>query len=112
MPTTTAHDTIRAAIYARISDDQRGDEAGIGRQTDDALALARRRGWLVPAEPYTDNDVSAFKGARRDGYIALMRAVEAGEVDAIIVWQTSRLWRNRRERADGIDVLKNAAVSN
>jgi len=31
--------------------------------------------------------------------------------DTIIVFQTSRLWRNRRERAEGIEILRRAGVS-
>lgn len=108
MPLTSV-DVIRAAIYVRISADHRNDEAGVARQEDDGRKLAGIRGWSV-AEVYRDNDISALSGALRPGYEALLQDVAAGRIDAIVVWQTSRLWRNRRERADGIDLLKRVGV--
>ena len=98
------------AIYARISEDESGLEAGVTRQLADARQLAQRRGWTVVAER-SDNNVSAFSGKVRPGYVALMEDVETGRVDRIVVFHTSRLWRNRRERADGIERLQRARVS-
>ncbi|MGH3281733.1 MAG: recombinase family protein, partial [Trebonia sp.] len=34
-----------------------------------------------------------------------------GEFDVILVFHTSRLWRNRRERAEGIEILRKAGIS-
>ncbi|WP_433079440.1 recombinase family protein [Dactylosporangium sp. CA-052675] len=79
------------------------------RQREDACALAERRGWAV--REFVDNDISATSGRLRPGYAALMAAVRAGEVERIVVFHTSRLWRNRRERADGIELLRQACVS-
>lgn len=94
------------AIYLRISQDRQGLELGIERQREDTRALAR------PGSPeYLDNDISATKGKLRPGYRALMDAVRAGTVERIVVWHTSRLWRNRRERAEGIETLRAARVS-
>lgn len=105
-----AHDkSLRAAIYARISEDTAGEARGVARQLEDARALAASRGWHVVGE-FTDNDVSAFTGARRPGYEALMAAVAAGEVDRIVVYMTSRLWRSRKERAGAIETLADARV--
>jgi DNA invertase Pin-like site-specific DNA recombinase len=100
---------IRAVIYARISEDTAGEARGVARQLDDCRALAASRGWEVAGE-FTDNDVSAFTGAKRPGYAALMAAVEAREVDRIVVYMTSRLWRSRKERAAAIEVLADARV--
>lgn len=73
-------------------------------------AYAQRFGIDVVAT-FSDNDISATKGRHRPGYTALIEAVKRGEIDIIIVWHTSRLWRNRRERAEGIEILKEAGVS-
>ncbi|HEY2297117.1 MAG TPA: recombinase family protein, partial [Jatrophihabitans sp.] len=86
-------------IYARISDDPTGEQAGVRRQLDDCRSLAEARDWTVVDE-CTDNDISALNGKTRPGYQRVLQAVRAGEVDYVIVWQTSRLVRNRRERAD------------
>jgi site-specific DNA recombinase len=40
-----------------------------------------------------------------------MAAAARGEIDVILVFQTSRFWRNRRERAEGIEILRKAGVS-
>ena len=92
------------AIYARISEDPTGQAAGVGRQLEDARRLAEREGWTVVAE-HADNDVSALRGKRRPGYLALLDDVRAERVQAVIAYQTSRLWRNRAERAEGIDLF-------
>ncbi|MEU8608772.1 recombinase family protein [Actinoplanes sp. NPDC048791] len=101
---------MRCAIYCRISEDRSGEALGVTRQLDDARRLATDRGWTVVAE-HVDNDLSALRGGRRPGYEALLQQVAAGQLDRIVVWHTSRLWRNRRERAEGIEHLKAAHVS-
>jgi DNA invertase Pin-like site-specific DNA recombinase len=104
-----ARKPLRAAVYGRISEDSAGDARGVARQLDDCRDLAAARGWEVVGE-FTDNDVSAFTGKHRPGYAALMAAVEAGEVDRIVVYQTSRLWRSRKERAAAMEQLAEARV--
>ena len=102
------------AIYARESHDKAGDAHNVGDQvsTGQAFAVSRAGGEVPPSLVFVDNDISAFTGRHRPGYEALMAAVRRGEVSTIIVFHTSRLWRNRRERAEGIEVLKahNVAV--
>ena len=48
--------TLRAAIYARISEDPRGLENGVSRQPEDCEKLAADRGWAVVTR-YVDNDI-------------------------------------------------------
>lgn len=59
---------------------------------------------------HVDNDLSAFSGVRRPEYEALMARADAREIDAIVVYQSSRLWRSRRERAAAIERLTAARV--
>src|SRR3954464_1178415 len=40
-------DTVRAAVYCRISDDRRGLGLGVTRQHQDCTELAGRSGWQV-----------------------------------------------------------------
>jgi site-specific DNA recombinase len=101
---------IRTAIYTRISKDQAGDEHGVENQLAVAEQLAASRGWEV-ASRLSDNDISATNGKHRPGYQKLMEAASRREFEAVIVFHTSRLWRNRRERADGIEILRKAGVS-
>jgi site-specific DNA recombinase len=102
--------TPRVAIYARISEDPSGEAVGVSRQLEDARTMAAARDWQVVAE-YSDNDISALGGRQRPGYDALMADVAGGRLDKVIVFHTSRLWRNRRERAAGIELLAAQAVS-
>lgn len=100
----------RVLLYARISEDDQGTAAGVTRQLEDGRALAASRGWQVVAE-YVDNDISAMSGRRRPGYEDLMAAVAAGTGDRVVVYQSSRLWRRRSERAHGIELFRKAGVS-
>ena len=98
-------------LYARISEDVLGLERGVSRQLAEERELAERRGWATrPDLEFCDNDVSALNGAYRPGYEALLAAAESGSITRIVAWQLSRLWRNRRERAEAIDRLSKVRV--
>ncbi|HEY2195432.1 MAG TPA: recombinase family protein [Actinomycetospora sp.] len=100
----------RAAIYARISLDKSDDELGVTRQQDEARGLCEAREYVVVGT-YTDNSISATNGKRRPQYLELLGAVQRAEVDVIVCYHLSRLWRNRRERAEGIDLMQRHRVS-
>jgi len=100
----------RAVVYARISHDDAEDQHGVNNQEKEAVKYATDRGWPI-VRRFVDNDISASNGKFREQYEALMAAAARREFDAIVVFHTSRLWRNRKERAHAIDVLKDAAVS-
>ena len=102
--------STRAALYARISQDDAHLERGVTRQLEDARELAQARGWDIVAS-YADHDVSAYNGAAREQYGRLMADAAAGRFDRIVVFHTSRLWRSRRERAADIEALAKAKVS-
>ena len=108
--TTTLEDTVRAGAYQRMSFDKAGDEHGVANQYADQQRTAQARGYEITISE-SDNDISALTGKRRPGYERIMAAAARGEIDVILVFQTSRFWRNRRERAEGIEVLRKAGVS-
>ncbi|GAA3082336.1 recombinase family protein [Streptomyces roseofulvus] len=99
----------RGATYARLS--KADDEDGVIRQAEDTDALALARGIPVQGRRYVDNDISATKGKHRPDYERLLTSVRAGEVDVVIVYMLGRLWRNRRERAEGIELFREHGVS-
>jgi site-specific DNA recombinase len=101
---------VRCARYARISLDKAGDEHGVANQLADQQRAADARGFVI-VRTECDNDISALNGGHRPGYEAVMAAAARGEIDVILVFQTSRFWRNRRERAEGIEILRRAGVS-
>jgi site-specific DNA recombinase len=99
----------RAVLYARISVDKTGDEVGVQRQLHDMRLLADTRDFEVVAE-VTENDISASKGLRRPGYERVWQLVRGGRVDHVIVWQSSRLMRSRKDRAEVISAFGQHSV--
>ncbi len=96
-------DWVRAAIYARISKDDEGTALGVQRQIEDCRKLARAKGWDViePVELlYVDNDRSAYNAKDRPDYQRLLADIDAGKIDALIVWDVDRLTRTPRELED------------
>lgn len=83
-------------IYARISRDDDGTALGVHRQLDDCTAEAERRGWPITRQ-FIDNDVSATSGKTRPAFTELLDAIEAGTIDAVIVWDIDRLTRTPTE---------------
>ncbi|WP_106814259.1 recombinase family protein [Microbacterium timonense] len=94
---------MRAAIYTRISKDTEGTELGVQRQELDCRREADRRGWNV-VQVYTDNDVSATRSKVRPEYQRMLRDIESGHVQAVVVWAVDRLTRTPRELEDIIDL--------
>ncbi|HEU5390171.1 MAG TPA: recombinase family protein, partial [Streptosporangiaceae bacterium] len=101
------------AIYARESKDKAGDGHNVADQiaTGQSCAVARCGGEVPAAFVFTDNDISAYSGKIRPDYLRLLEAIRRGVVSTVIVFHTSRLWRNRRERAEGIEIMKAHAVN-
>ncbi|NRQ51550.1 recombinase family protein [Aeromicrobium stalagmiti] len=100
---------IRTALYARISDDRRGEGLGVARQREDCLGLAESRGWTVTAE-FIDNDLSAYSGKNRPGFTELLSGIEAREFDAVVVYHQDRLTRRPSEFEDFIDKCQRFGV--
>jgi site-specific DNA recombinase len=96
---------VKAAIYTRISDDREGTALGVARQEQDCRQLADRLGWEVAAV-YSDNDISAYSGARRPGYDALCAAIERRDVRGVITWHPDRLHRSPRQLEGFIDLVE------
>jgi site-specific DNA recombinase len=93
---------VRAAIYLRQSEDRTGEEWAIDRQREDVLRLIQARGWSVVGE-FPDNDVSAYTGKPRPKFDAMIRRVNAGEVDVVCAKHLDRLVRRSRELEDVLD---------
>jgi site-specific DNA recombinase len=104
--------TIRAGIYCRISRDWEGKQLGVERQRQDCLRIAKNRGWTV-VEYYIDNDVSAAKTSKkvRKEYRRLLDDIEAGKLDAVVLWMEDRLQRQVIELAEFLKVCDAAGVT-
>jgi site-specific DNA recombinase len=104
--------TIRAGIYCRISRDSEGKHLGVERQRKDCLEIAEKREWAV-VEEYIDNDVSAAKNSKkvRKNYLRLLSDIEAGKLDAVVIWMEDRLQRQVIELAEFLKVCEQAGVT-
>lgn len=99
--------------YCRISNDKRKNEAGVERQRADTDRLAKRLGYRV-TERIVDNDRSASrkKRRRREGFDRMLELVQAGDVDAVVVYDLDRFTRNPDELGAWIDAAEaNEGVS-
>ena len=111
---------IRAAVYARISEDRDQTNSGEGgrtharglgvaRQQSDCRALAEEKGWEI-VDSYVDNDISAFSGKQRPAYSQLLTAIKNDEVDAVVVWHLDRLHRQPKELEEFIDLCESHRI--
>jgi site-specific DNA recombinase len=100
---------MRAGVYVRISDDRDGSGAGVKRQEDDCRTLVEKKGWTV-ARVYSDNDLSAYGGKTRPAYQEMLKDIESGTVNAIVVYHLDRLTRHPRELEEFLDVVDRAGV--
>lgn len=100
---------IRAALYARISDDRTGAGLGVERQLQDCRRICAERRWQVTAE-YTDNDRSAYQGKPRADFDRMQRDVEAGEFDAIVTYHQDRLTRTPLEFEEFLGLCQSNGV--
>lgn len=111
---------MRTTIYARISNDpgtaaddaprRGGDGLGVERQQEDCRALADTVGWDV-VSVHVDNDISAYSGKPRPGFEALLDEIKRGEIDAVIVWHTDRLYRSMKDLERLIEIAEAASTS-
>jgi site-specific DNA recombinase len=102
--------TRRAGIYVRISEDRTGAGLGVERQQQDCCSLADRLGWHV-VDNYIDNDVSAFSGKTRPEYQRLLGDLDAGRIDAVLVWHTDRLHRSPVELEEFVRIAEKRKVA-
>ncbi len=79
------------------------------RQREDCLGLAARLGWPV-AEIYTDNDRSAYSGKPRPEYERMLEALDAGRLDALLVWDVDRLTRTPVELERIIEIAERKGI--
>lgn len=83
---------MRAAIYARISDDDKGERLGITDQIEDCQSRAESEGWL--SEVFSDNDIGAFRKKHRPGYEAMLDDLRSGKFDVLLARDDGRFTRN------------------
>jgi site-specific DNA recombinase len=108
-----------ACIYTRLSHDPKktdeadepsdGEGMGVARQEEDCRALAERNKWTV-SEVYSDNDISAYNGALRPRFEAMLDAIKRRQHDVLVCWHTDRLYRSIKDMERVIEVCETAGV--
>jgi len=96
-------DTIKSAVYLRISDDKTGEALGIARHREDCLRLCAQKGW-GPVE-YVDNDTSSKAGVDRPAYRQMLSDIASGALQAVVCWHTDRLTRVPIEGEEFMDLV-------
>ena len=86
---STPEPALRVALYARISKDRNGEQEGVTRQVDACRDLAEQRGWTVVAE-HVDNDISAYSGKKRPGFLGCAAGRHAGRAGRTRWWSGIR----------------------
>lgn len=100
----------RAGIYVRISSDPTGKALGVARQEKSCREKADALGWTVH-KVYRDNDVSASTGKARPAYVRMLADLEAGIIDAVVVWDLDRLTRRPIEVEQFIDLADKHSIA-
>jgi site-specific DNA recombinase len=106
---------LRCAIYTRKSTeeglDQEFNSLDAQRQAAEAYILSQRReGWIALPELYDDG---GFTGANMDrpALTRLLQAVEAGDLDCVVVYKVDRLSRSLLDFTRILSVFEQHQVS-
>lgn len=108
-----------AGIYTRMSLAAMNDKTKVGDQARISRELAATIHWEVATgcgHPhtdgvYTDNSRSAWqRNRKRPGWDQMLADVEAGRIDAIIVYHGDRLLRQPRDLEDLIDLAEGKGI--
>jgi len=102
----------RAAAYLRISKDDEGTGLGVDRQYEAVKTLCGQRGWtLDPAWVIRENNKSAWDDSKpRPGFQRLLRGMESGQVEAVVVYAFDRLARRLRDTATVLELVEKKGV--
>lgn len=100
---------LRAIIYTRQSLAKDGDELGVQRQEAECRRLCELRRYSV-VRVLTDNNQSASTG-KRPAYKELLRSLEAGMAEVVVVLRLDRLLRKLTELETLIELSERTGVS-
>lgn len=99
---------MRVWLYARLSNDDDPAQNSLQNQQEICRAFAEKNGWSIAGSAADDN-ISGMNFSRR-GLDMLTAAVQAKQVDAVLVKDLSRLGRHRTQTALFIDYLREHQV--
>ena len=113
--TATEVETVRCAIYTRKSHEegleQEFNSLDAQREAAEAfIASQRHEGWMAIPTDYSDGGFSGGN-IERPGLKALMRDIEAGRVDCVMVYKVDRLSRSLMDFARLMSTFDERGVS-
>src|SRR6266436_473357 len=101
---------LRCAVYSRKSTEQ-DEQQSTARQDELGRTFAASKGWTVVAS-YKDEAISGkHDETKRPGLAALLKAVEAKQVDVVVAADDSRLMRDQWNLVRVLRKLHDAAVA-
>ena len=100
--------TMRGWLYARLSNDDDPAQNSLQNQQEICRTFAEKNGWSIAGSSADDN-ISGMNFSRR-GLDTLTAAVQAKQIDAVLVKDLSRLGRHRTQTALFIDFLREKQV--
>lgn len=100
--------TMRVWLYARLSNDDDPAQNSLQNQQEICRAFAEKKGWTIVGSS-TDDNISGMNFSRRR-LDMLTAAVQAKQVEAVLVKDLSRLGRHRTQTALFIDFLREKQV--
>lgn len=98
--------TIRAALYARCSTLDKGQDPEL--QLSPLREYCQRRGLTVSGE-YVDNGISGTKD-HRPQLDRLLEAARKRQIDLILVWKLDRFGRSLKQLVTSLDELSNLGI--
>ena len=99
---------MRVWLYARLSNDDDPAQNSLQNQQEICRSFAEKKGWTIIGSS-TDDNISGMNFSRR-GLGMLTAAVQAKQLDAVLVKDLSRLGRHRTQTALFIDFLREKQV--
>ena len=99
---------MRVWLYTRLSNDDDPAQNSLQNQQEICRAFAEKKGWSIVGSS-TDDNISGMNFSRR-GLDMLTAAVQAKQVDAVLVKDLSRLGRHKTQTALFIDYLRERQV--
>jgi DNA invertase Pin-like site-specific DNA recombinase len=93
---------MRAAIYARVSTSNHGQD--VGMQTHELHQFCEARGWIIAGE-YLDEGISGAKDSRPE-LNRLMADAHRRRFDAVVVWKFDRFARSVSHLLRALETFK------
>lgn len=84
---------LRALIYSRVSKDRQHGRSP-AEQESDSRGVCEREGWVVAHVVSEARGASRYSKGFRSGWAEVERLLEAGEVDVLVTWESSRANRS------------------